>query len=554
MGRYIRWQAILALTGIALTLAFLGFLSFSRTTIAVRDERGRYIEGVVGEPQFINPLLMQYNQVDQDLSALIFNGLVKVDGQGNIEPDLAHSWEISADKRRYIFKLRRDVQWHDGQPFTANDVVFTIALMKDPEFPGMPYLSILWQAISVGKQDDYTVFFDLLEPFPTFVEFTKIGIVPQHRLGDVPVRDLLNHPFNLNPVGTGAFRLDEVNSEFARLSPNPLYFGQKPQLAGLELRFFPSHETAIAAYANAQVNGLSQIPSSLVPEVQDLVTLNLYTAYLSSYNIIYLNLLDAERLPFFQEADVRRALLHALDRQTIINEALHGQGLIAKGPILPWNWAYNAQQPPVNYDPTAAIGLLNDAGWVDTDGDGIRDKDGVPLAFTLLSSSDTTKRHVAEAARRQWQQVGVAVELEILESGLSERLSSHDFQAALAEVLLGGDPDPYPLWHATQIENGQNYAGWANTDASVALEIGRSLENRGQRNDHYFAFQQIFANEVPSLVLFHPTYIYGVNQDILGVQLMPLSNPSDRFRTVSDWYRLTEETIFRESQFQEADP
>nr|HMQ55393.1 ABC transporter substrate-binding protein [Anaerolineae bacterium] len=208
MGRYIRWQAILALTGIALVLAFLGFLSLSRTTIAVRDQSSRYVEGVVGEPQFINPLLMQYNQVDQDLSALLFNGLVKVDGQGNIEPDLARSWEISPDKRRYIFKLRRDVRWHDGEPFTADDVVFTISLMKDPEFPGMPYLSNLWQAISVGKQDDYTVFFDLLEPFPTFVEFTEIGIVPQHLLSDVPVRDLLNHPFNLRPVGTGAFRLD----------------------------------------------------------------------------------------------------------------------------------------------------------------------------------------------------------------------------------------------------------------------------------------------------------------------------------------------------------
>ncbi|HMR64640.1 MAG TPA: peptide ABC transporter substrate-binding protein [Anaerolineae bacterium] len=554
MGRYIRWQAILALTGIALVLAFLGFLSLSRTTIAVRDQSSRYVEGVVGEPQFINPLLMQYNQVDQDLSALLFNGLVKVDGQGNIEPDLARSWEISPDKRRYIFKLRRDVRWHDGEPFTADDVVFTISLMKDPEFPGMPYLSNLWQAISVGKQDDYTVFFDLLEPFPTFVEFTEIGIVPQHLLSDVPVRDLLNHPFNLRPVGTGAFRLDAVNSEFARLSPNPFYFGPKPQLAGIELRFFPSHKTAVAAYANEQINGLGQIPSSLLPEVQDLTTLNLYTAYLSSYNIIYLNLLEAEDLPFFQEADVRRALLHALDRQTIINQALHGQGLIAKGPILPWSWAYNAQQPPVNYDPTAAIGLLNDAGWLDTDGDGIRDKDGVPLAFTLLSSSDTTKRQVAETARQQWQQVGVAVEIEILDSGLSERLANHDFQAALAEVLLGGDPDPYPLWHATQIEGGQNYAGWDNTDASVQLEIGRSLENRGQRNDYYFAFQQIFANEVPSLVLFHPTYIYGVSQDILGVQLMPLSNPSDRFRTVSDWYILTEETIFRESQFNQTAP
>ena len=161
MGRHTRWQAILAITGIAMTLAFLGFLSFSRTTISVPDVGGTYSEGIAGVPQFINPLLAQYNQVDQDLTALIFNGLTRSDGRGGLDPDLARSWQVSEDGLVYLFKLRQDVRWHDNTPFTADDVIFTINLMKDPQFPGVPYLGELWRNVTVEKIDDYTLRFIL---------------------------------------------------------------------------------------------------------------------------------------------------------------------------------------------------------------------------------------------------------------------------------------------------------------------------------------------------------------------------------------------------------
>jgi len=242
VGRHIRWQAIIAFTGIAMTMAFLGFLSFSRTTVTVPDVGGVYREAVAGKPQFINPLLAQYNQVDQDLTALIFNGLTRSDGQGGLEPDLAKSWIVSEDGLVYVFKLREDIRWQDGEPFTADDVMFTLSLMQDPEFPGVPYLGNLWQTVTVEKLDDYTVRFTLPEPFPAFVDFTTIGILPHHLLKDMPARDLLNHPFNLSPVGTGRFRLDEVNAEFARLSANPYYAGPQPRLAHVELHFYPSYQ------------------------------------------------------------------------------------------------------------------------------------------------------------------------------------------------------------------------------------------------------------------------------------------------------------------------
>ena len=363
MGRYIRWQAILALTGIAMTLAFLGFLSLSRKTVSVPDVGGIYTEAIAGTPQFINPLLAQYNQADQDLSALIFNGLTRMNGTGQLEPDLARSWEISDDGTVYVFRLQRGLRWQDGAAVTADDVLFTIGLMQDPEFPGVPYLNQLWQNVTVEKLDDYTIRFILPEPFPAFAEFTTIGILPEHLLAEVPARDLLNDSFNLQPIGTGPFKLDAVNTEMARLSVNPYYNGPKPRLGQLEFRFYPSYQAALNAFRINEVEGVSFVPPEAMTTAQRLDALNLYSAQLSGYQIIYLNLQAPETAPFFQDAKVRQALMHGLDRQKLIDQALNGQGLIANGPILPWSWAFNPEQETPTFDPEQANVLLDESGW-----------------------------------------------------------------------------------------------------------------------------------------------------------------------------------------------
>jgi peptide/nickel transport system substrate-binding protein len=554
LGRHTRWQAILTFTGIAMTMAFLGFLAFSRTTITIPDHAGTYIEGMAGTPQFVNPLLAPFNPVDQDLSALIFNGLTRADGKGDLEPDLAESWQVSDDGLVYLFRLREDVRWQDNEPFTANDVLFTINLMKAAEFPGPPDLSYLWQSVTTEKLDDYTIRFNLSEPFPAFADYTTIGILPEHILKDVPVSELKRHEFNRQPVGTGPFELDEINAKYARLSPNPRYDGPEPRLAQLEFRFYPSYQEVIAAYQAGEVQGISAIPPQAMPTVKNIESLTLYTARLSGYEIIYLNHQAPEAAPFFQEVEVRQALLSALDRQAIIDQALHGQGLVANGPIRSWSWAYNPEQPVAEFDPARANDLLDKAEWIDSDGDGIRDKAGQPLAFELLSSDDPAKIEVAEAVSEQWGQVGVSATVEVVGARLGERLAKHDFQAALAEVLLTGDPDPYPLWHQTQIEGGQNYAGWNHDNASILLEAARTTTDKGRRNDFYFEFQRIFAEEVPSLILFHPIYTYGVSQEVFDVQLAPMANSGDRFRSLPNWYMLTEQVIYKETQYEEIAP
>ncbi len=548
MGRYIRWQAILTLAGIALIMAFLASLALSRTTIIVPDKGGIYKEGIVGVPQFVNPLLVQYNQVDQDLGALIFNGLTRMDGDGNLQPDLAARWQVSEDGLIYEFKLRPNIRWQDGERFSVDDVLFTIGLMQSPEFPGVPYLHQLWQTVEAEKVGDDTIRFTLPEPLPAFAEFTTIGILPQHLFNDMPASDLLKHPFNLNPIGTGPFKLDDINSQAARLSLNSFYKGTKSRLAGLELRFYPTFQDVIQAYEAGEIHGISFIPPEAHSQTQRLNSLDLYTARLSGYDIIYFNLQNPDTVPFLQDVTVRKALASSLNRQSLIDQALQGQGLLAHSPILPWSWAYNPQQSTIPFDPIKARNLLDEIGWLDRDGDGTRDKEGQPLTFKLLINDDPTKLKLAKTIKNQWQQLGISITIEMVGDNLKERLITHDFEAALVGVLLAGDPDPYPFWHQTQIDGGQNYAAWEHAEASKLLAEARSITDRGQRNDYYFEFQRIFAEEMPALILFHPLYSYGINQEVFGVQLAPMITPGDRFRTMSQWYMLTQQVIYSETQ------
>jgi peptide/nickel transport system substrate-binding protein len=558
MGRYLRWQALIALSGIILVGVSLFSIARSRTTVLVPDEGGIYTEGLAGAPQYVNPLLAQYNPVDQDLVALVFSGLTRFDDQGELQPDLASRWSVSPDGLAYLFNLRQDVRWSDGESFNADDVLFTISLMQDPDFPGVPYLADLWRTVEAERIDDYTLRFRLKEPLPTFADYTTTGILPEHALRDVSSAELLTHPFNAQPIGTGPFLVESISAERALLVPNPRYVPppdrkdarrEQPYLAGIEFRFYPTYERLLTAYQAGEIQGISYVPPYLFPEAAAIEGLNIYSARLSGFQIVYLNLQDREGSPFFQDPRVRRALLLALDRQALIDEALNGQGIVADGPIRPWSWAFDSQLSYTDYDPEQANALLAAADWVDSDGNGVRDKNGRPLQFTLLTGDDPIFAGMGQAMAEQWARYGISVQVEHLGAGLSDRLRTRDFQAVLVELLLSGDPDPYPLWHQTQINGGQNYGGWDNREASEALEQARYLTDRDQRKTYYSEFQRIFVEETPALIIAYPTYTYAIDESVRNVQIGPMVSPSDRFRSFPDWYINTRRVILAEAKY-----
>lgn len=550
--RHIVWQAALALLGIVLIFVIL-FQLISKvtpepTTVEVPVAGGTYVEGVLGYWEVINPILaprmVPANPVDQDISTLVFNGLTSLDETGQVTPSLALEWEVSEDGAVYEFRLRRDVTWHDGAPFTAADVAFTVQAMQDPGYRGDPNLSELWRNVTVEQLDNFTVRFTLGEPFPSFLYYTTIGLLPAHLLSDVPASELPSHEFSTqNPVGTGMFMVESMSPDRLVLAANPNYWGPHPFLEKIEFWFYADWSGLLEDYERGEILGFHPPTLQDLPTLIEMPTLQIYSAQAPGYGIIFLNL-ERESVPFFQVTEVRQALLYALDRQALIDRVLNGQALLADSPILPTTWAYNPAVRQYNYDPERAIGLLDASGWQDTNADRVRDKDGVELAFTLLVSDDPIMAQMAEEAARQWSAVGIKVAIRSISSeAVTTFVRNRNFDAVLTEIGLTADPDPYPLWHSTQAETGQNFAGFANEEADVLLEEGRFTADPERRLELYHAFQQVFAEEVPSLLIYYPIYAYAADVQAHDIQLSPLLHTSDRFRNIQQWYVQTEEVV-----------
>lgn len=548
----IAWQAILALLGIVLASIILA-LSVPDVTIVERPVvSGTYIEGILGYSEAINPILaplvVQANAIDQDLSALVFDGLTSFDVTGRISPSLALEWEVSEDGTVYEFRLRQDVTWHDGAPFTSSDVAFTVQAMQDPNYQGAPALGELWRNVTVEQPDDYTVRFTLDEPFPSFLYYTTIGLLPAHLLSDVPASELPQHEFSTQqPVGTGMFMVESVSSDQVVLLANPNFWGRAPFLDQVEFWFFGDWENLMISYERGEIHGFHPSNQDQLSLLTQVPTLQLYSAQSAGYGLVYLNL-DREEAPFFQEKEVRQALLYGLDRQSLIDTSLAGRGLIAGSPISSMSWAYDPSVRQYNYDPERAIGLLDASGWMDTDGDLIRDQDGDSLAFTFLASEDPAQTSMAEEMARQWRAIGVDARVRPVGGGLVPNyIRPRRFDAVLIEVVLTADPDPYPWWHSTQTgSQGLNFANFANEEADVLMEEIRASIDPERRLELFHAFQQLFAEEVPSLLIYYPIYTYAVDTQVKQVQLSPLLHASDRFRNIADWYIETEETVVSE--------
>jgi len=297
------------------------------------------------------------------------------------------------------------------------------------------------------------------------------------------------------------------------------------------------------------VRGIARITIPDLPRARAFPSLNIFSAQIAEYGLVFLNL-ERSDLPFFQEQEVRQALLYALDRQKIIDDVLEGQALVAHSPLIPGTWAYKNDVPRYEQNLDAANELLNQAGWfrpvLERD---VRRKSGQRLAFTLLTSSEPERMGVAQMLVEQWSAIGVTVTVETASPlEVREALEKRDFEAVLVHLALPGDPDPYPFWHEMQIENGQNYAGFTHRRISEVIEQARVIVNRERRQDLYDEFQELYTQEVPALLLYVPVYSYGIDERIHDPQIGPLMTPSDRFRTISDWWIVPRRVFVSESE------
>ncbi len=554
LWRRLRWLILLAAAALGMIAALLWQQQVQRQGVAVDHPAlgpapvggGEYSEALVGRPARFNPLLDSLNRVDRDVDRLLYCGLIRFDSRGMPQGALAESWGISQDGTIYNLALRQGVTWHDGQPLTAEDVVFTVEQMRNAALPVPADVRDFWSEVEVeALGDGRTVQFRLPEPFAPFLDYLTFGVLPRHLWGNLKPEAIPDAPLNLQPVGCGPYRFDHLLVEQGKiagvvLQANEDYFLGRPYIDQVTLRYYATPTQALEAYRRGEVLGLDRITTEVLAPALAEPHLNFYTARLPQMSLILFNLQNPE-VPFFQDPVVRRALYQGLNRRWMADRILQGQALLADGPIFPGTWAYYPDLPRVAYDPQGAIKMLREAEYTfPEEGAEARAKDGQPLAFQLLYPDDPTHQALAEAIREDWAVLGVQVTPVAVayERLISDYLEPRDYQAALVDLDLSRspDPDPYPFWHQAMITGGQNYSMWDDRRASEYLEQARTTPDIAQRAQLYRNFQVYFARQLPALPLFYPLYTYAVDAQVHGIRLGPVFDLSDRFNRIHEWY------------------
>jgi peptide/nickel transport system substrate-binding protein len=500
---------------------------------------GTYVEGVAGVPQYLNPVIAA-TDVDQDVARLAFSGLTRSDQSGAIAPDLASAFRTERDGRVWTFDIREDATWHDGKPVTADDVVFTVKLLQDRGYVG-PY-SDAFRGVSVERVAVRTVRFTLPDVYGPFADSTTVPLLPSHLLGNVPYAELPRQPFNVSPVGTGPFRVAEVdarqivllrNGDFYRTRPTR----DRPYLDKIILRFYPDRTEALLALSRGEIDGVGGLSSQDAERARSLKAAALYSLPTDNFVSLFLNV-RSDRV-VFRERAVRQAIATAIDRGRVLRLAADGRGTVADEFVPQGSWAYVKDVTRYPFSTDGAAALLDQADWKDHDGDGVRDKGGQKLAFTISTSDEPARTAAATEIQRDLNAVGMSVTVKSMPFGqlVDSVARQRSFDALLVEIAVSGDPDPYTFFHSTEVNDpGHNFSGFSTLPIDRNLEAARRTFDEAARRELYAPVFQAISREVPVVFLYFSDYLYAQSRLVQGQRIAPLTDPRERFWNVEDWY------------------
>ncbi len=500
-----------------------------------------YTEGVAGTWLRINPFFATTNEVDDDLSHLIFSGLTRPGPDGEVLPDLAESWEIDDRGLAYTFKLRKDLRWHDGEPLTSRDVSFTIQTLLDPAFPGDPALAEAWLGMEIETPDDTTVVVRLPEPYAPFLARNATqGILPEHLLGELSVAELVDAPFNAAPVGSGPYRLQSLESRQAVLSANTSYHLGAPNISTLRVRFFADYPSALHAMEAGELDGLlirDSVTESQLADFQKIKDVTILRPERDVQIILYLN---NDHAAYFQDERVRRAISLTLDRQEIVNKIFAGIGRPSSSPVAPDTWAYSDRYDTIEARRDEARQLLEEAGWRPLAGSGVLARQGAEFRFTIRTDNDPQRVALAGEIAHQLETVGIRATVASTTFAVLRRdfLQERKYDAAIAGWDQGPDPDPYYGWHSSQMGTAAlNLANFQDIVADSLIARGRTNHDPVVRADAYRQFQEVWQDLTPSVILLYPEYVYIQSDAIDGVHTGVLFTASQRFADIHTWRR-----------------
>ena len=500
---------------------------------------GVYSEGMVGSFTNANPIYATAG-ADNAVSRLVFSGLFKYDDQNRLVSDLAEKYELNAAETRYVVTLRKDVRWHDGQIFDADDVVFTYQSIQNIDAKSSLFAS--WQGIKVSRQDSYVISFDLPNPLSSFPYALTNGIVPKHILGEIPPSQLRSAPFNSSPVGTGPFRWSSIEvtgknasdrKQRITLAAYQDYHLGAPKLAGITLRTFRDENDLIKSLQAKEIIGVAGLES--LPASLNAADYQMYNTPLTSAVMVFMN----NSRETLKDVRVRKALVTSVNQRQLISK-LSSPAQVVDSPLLKGQLGYDSQLVQPGFDLARANAFLDQAGWRMGPG-GIRQKAGKPLKLAFRSQDTANYVAASRYLQSAWRQAGIDLEVKYYstEELQTSIIAGHDYDMLLYGISIGVDPDVFAYWHSSQASTTSlgrlNLSEYRSTAADQALEAGRTRSDPVLRAIKYRPFLEAWRNDAPALALYQPNYFYLTRDRVYGFSSAGLNSGADRFNNAHNW-------------------
>lgn len=516
-------------------------------TISTPTRGGTLVEGIVGIPRFVNPALA-LTRADQDTVALLYSGLMKINPDGTLVPDLAEKIEVSEDGTTYHIFVRKDRSFHDGTPLTARDVIFTFDLIRDPDLKSP--LRGNWSDVTIESVNEYELTVTLPEPYAPFIENFAVGIMPSHIWSNLPIEQLPFSQYNTEPIGSGPFMIKQVNRDASglisgyelRQSPHNT---EEPNLSAVELKFYQNEADLALALKQGDINATVFLPAENIKQLS-LDDYNVTTEPLPRVFAVFFN--QNRSVPLRDKA-ARQALSAAVDRQALIDAIFGGYGVPIAEPIV------TAQRGVVLSDTVQAEAtsstrtpseILEAGGWK-RNATGLWEKkignNTENLSVTIKTGNSAPFETAASLIAENWRQLGVEVQVEQYEqTGLVQSvIRSRDFQALLFGIDMNRLQDLYPFWHSSQKDDpGLNIAQYTNVSVDRLLETARTSQDEAKQTETLAEISTIITDEVPAIFLFAPSLTYVTDRELTVAPMKRLGRPADRFMNISNWYARTD--------------
>jgi peptide/nickel transport system substrate-binding protein len=533
--------AVLAVFATGIWLAFAFNSQYSEET---PTRGGSITEGIIGTPRFVNPALA-ITRADQDVAALIYSGLMKINQDGTLGKDVAELITVSEDGLIYNVMFKKDISFHDGVPLTARDFVYTIQLIQNPDMKSP--LRGNWTDVVIEEINEYEINIVLKEAYAPFIENFTIGIMPAHSWSRLPIEQLPFSQLNTEPIGSGPFAVTGARRDTSGLINHYTLSAYRentvdPKINTVELEFYPNEDALIIAVIEQELDATAYVPPTRMNEVLNGDYRLIEETLPRTFGVFF----NQNKSTALRDAAAREALTAALNRDILIEKAFYGYGVPISGPTVFTQPELESEYSNGNIASTTpterAKAILSEGGWLQNNlglWEKQIDKETVTLSITLRTSNTPLFNSLSGLIADQWQAIGVEITTEQFEqAGLVQSvIRPRDFQALLFGHDISRSYDLYPVWHSSQQDDpGLNIAQYANVNVDALLEEARSDQSEESRKEALKEASLIIVEERPAIFIAQPTVTYLVSSNITVAEMQNLGRPADRFSNIADWH------------------